>query len=233
MAPAARKLEAHGPQQPRRKWHGRWPVWERGEAVTAARAGNKQRGPHTLCRLPLTVGSQGEAPTAGRSASLSLSRSLCLLTPTSRRAGLLSSGHLPGAGEPPLYTRARWCPLDAVLMGRDTSPTSLYRGLGPGRGSHRHGYWPSLTLSIVTRVGPASLQPGGRGHVRLSKCKNHPGNREEACARVCGVSGLNRAGVRARPPAPRPGAPCRDTSQDTPTAGSSQRDSWERFPPPS
>lgn len=91
--------------------------------------------------------------------------------------------------------------------------------------------WPSLTLSIVTRVGPASLQPGGRGHVRLSKWKNHLGNRKEACARVCGVAGLSRAGVRARPPAPRPGAPCRDTSQDTPNAGSSQRDSWKQFPP--
>lgn len=46
------KPEAKGPQQPRRKRHGRWPDWESGEMVMLARARNKQQGPHTLPRLP-------------------------------------------------------------------------------------------------------------------------------------------------------------------------------------
>lgn len=186
-APAARKLEAHGPQQPRRKWHGRWPVWERGAAVTAARAGNKQRGPHTLHRLlPPPVGSQGEAPTAGTSAASSLSPWLCLLMPSSLRAGLLASGRLPGAGEPPLDTRARcahWTPFSWAETHRPHRSTGA---LDPGVALTGMASWPSLTVSIVTRVGPASLQPGGGGHVRLSKWKNHLGNRKEGCARGCG-----------------------------------------------
>lgn len=39
------------PPQRRRKHHGRWPDWERGEMLMPARAGDKHQGPHALPRL--------------------------------------------------------------------------------------------------------------------------------------------------------------------------------------